>query len=72
MMIILERTEGDMSGPIFVVELKSGLWMNSSLFTTDRIDKAKRFTSEIQAICSLDHYRRYSPWPDAKIVRIDE
>lgn len=61
-----------MAGPIFVVELEPGLWLTPSLFTTSTFEKAKHFPSEIQAQCSLEHYRRYGERPNARIVRIDE
>jgi hypothetical protein len=72
MLIILERTEDKMAGPIFVVELEPGLWMNAGNYSTDSFEKAQHFPSEIQAQSRLDYYRRYYPWRNAKIVRIDE
>jgi len=35
MPIILERMEDKMAGPIFVVELEPGLWMNSRYYSAD-------------------------------------
>ena len=61
-----------MAGPIFVVELEPGLWINNSNLSTSSFKKAQHFPSEIQAQSRLDYYRRYYPWSIAKIVRIDE
>ena len=61
-----------MAGPIFVVELEPGLWMNAGNYSTDSFEKAQHFPSEIQAQSRLAYYRRYCPWSIAKIVRIDE
>lgn len=61
-----------MAGPIFVVELEPGLWINNSNLSTSSFKKAQHFPSEIQAQSRLDYYRRYYPWRNAKIVRIDE
>ena len=61
-----------MAGPIFVVELEPGLWMNAGNYSTDIFEKAQHFPSKIQAQSRLAYYRRYCPWSIAKIVRIDE
>lgn len=61
-----------MIGPIFVVELEHGLWINRVNFFTKKLDEAQHFPSEIQAQSRLDYYRRYYYWRNAKIVRIDE
>jgi len=61
-----------MSGPIFVVELEPGLWMNSCFSKTDNFERAKPFSTELQALCILDCYNRFTIVPYAKIIRIDE
>ena len=61
-----------MIGPIFVVELEHGLWINRVNFFTKKLDEAQHFPSEIQAQHRLDYFRRLWKLDTAKIVRIDE
>lgn len=61
-----------MSGPIFVVELEPGLWMDYNCCLTTKLDEAKHFPSEIQAQHRLDYLQRLLRLDTARVVRIDE
>lgn len=54
-----------MSGPLFVVELSPGVFITCYCYQ-------KKFPSEIAAQAALNYMRRFEPYPDAKIIRVDD
>lgn len=65
-----------MSGPLFIVELSPEEWIAGNYYHSYPSywwkKNAKRFPSEIAAQSALNYMRRLEPFPDAKIIRVDD
>jgi hypothetical protein len=56
----------------YLVELEQGEWLGRWHWTTDKQDKARRYSRPQDAKTALTHARKYAEFEHARIVEVEE